>query len=105
VLDLDADEEKVDLADDDVPKVVPVGGASAHARKQGLKKKGREGGRKRGGTHLLLLYSNSMCRQSSMPTSILIGLLLSGGIRYECTQISFSRTTSAIRRATVTRIK
>ena len=56
-------------------------------------------------TYFDLLYSNSMCRQSSIPTSILIALLLSGGIRYECTQISFSFVTSAIRRETVTRIK
>ncbi len=40
-----------------------------------------------------------------MPTSILIELLLSGGIRKECTQRSFSFTTSAIRREIVTRTK
>ena len=56
-------------------------------------------------THLDLLYSNSMCKQSSIPTSILIELLLSGGIRNECTQISLSFTTSAIRRDIVTRRK
>ena len=48
-------------------------------------------------THFDLLYSNSMCKQSSIPTSILMELLLSGGIRYECTQRSFSFVTSAIR--------
>ena len=52
-----------------------------------------------------LLYSNSICRQSSIPTSILIALLLSGGIRYEWTQTSLSFVTSAIRRETVARIK
>ena len=46
-----------------------------------------------------------MCRQSSMPTSILIELLLSGGMRKECTLISLSFTTSDIRRDIVTRIK
>jgi hypothetical protein len=32
-------------------------------------------------TYFDLLYSNSICKQSSIPTSILIELLLSGGIR------------------------
>lgn len=40
-----------------------------------------------------------------MPTSILIELLLSGGMRYECTHISRSFVTSAIRREMVTRMK
>ena len=40
-----------------------------------------------------------------MPTSILIELLLSGGMRKECTQISLSFTTSAMRRDIVTRMK
>jgi hypothetical protein len=40
-----------------------------------------------------------------MPTSILMELLLSGGIRNECTHISLSFVTSAILRETVTRIK
>lgn len=52
-----------------------------------------------------LLYSNSMCRQSSMPTSILIELLMSGGMRNECTHVSFSLVTSAIRREIVARTK
>lgn len=56
-------------------------------------------------THFDLLYSNSICKQSSIPTSILIELLLSGGIRYECTQTSFSLVTSAIRRDIVTLTK
>jgi hypothetical protein len=56
-------------------------------------------------TNLDLLYSNSMCKQSSIPTSILIELLLSGGMRKEWTQISLSFTTSAMRRAMVTRMK
>ena len=40
-----------------------------------------------------------------MPTSILMELLLSGGIRNECTQTSLSLVTSAIRREIVTRTK
>lgn len=56
-------------------------------------------------TYLDLLYSNSMCKQSSIPTSILMELLLSGGIRYECTQMSLSFVTSAIRREIVTLTK
>jgi len=52
-----------------------------------------------------LLYSNSMCKQSSMPTSILMELLLSGGILKECTQMSFSLFTSAIRLDIETRMK
>ena len=46
-----------------------------------------------------------MCRQSSIPTSILIALLLSGGILNECTQMSFSLFTSAIRLDIETRMK
>lgn len=41
-------------------------------------------------THFALLYSNSMCRQSSMPTSILMLVLESGGMRYEWTHSSRS---------------
>lgn len=40
-----------------------------------------------------------------MPTSILIELFESGGMRYEWTQRSFSFTTSAIRLDMVTRMK
>ncbi len=40
-----------------------------------------------------------------MPTSIFIELLLSGGMRNECTQMSLSFTTSAILRDIVTRMK
>ena len=40
-----------------------------------------------------------------MPTSILMELLLSGGMRYECTHISLSFVTSAIRREIVTRTR
>lgn len=58
-----------------------------------------------GGTHFDLLYSNSICRQSSIPTSILIALFVSGGMRYECTQRSRSFTTSPIRLEIVTRTK
>ena len=56
-------------------------------------------------TYFDLLYSNSIWRQSSIPTSILIELLLSGGILYECTHTSFSLVTSAIRRDIVTLTK
>lgn len=56
-------------------------------------------------THLDLLYSNSICKQSSIPTSILMELLISGGMRYECTHNSRSFTTSANRRATVIRMR
>lgn len=52
-------------------------------------------------THFDLLYSNSMCRQSSIPTSILILLFVSGGIRKEWTHISRSFTTSPILLVTV----
>jgi hypothetical protein len=52
-----------------------------------------------------LEYSNSMCRQSSIPTSILMELLDSTGGLYEYTHKSFSRITSAIRLDSVTRIK
>jgi len=52
-----------------------------------------------------LEYSNSMCRQSSIPTSILMELLDSIGGLYEYTHKSFSRITSAIRLDTVTLIK
>jgi hypothetical protein len=58
-----------------------------------------------GKAYLDLLYSNSIWRQSSIPTSILIELLLSGGMRNECTQISLSFATSAIRRDIDTRTK
>jgi len=40
-----------------------------------------------------------------MPTSILIALLLSGGILNECTQMSLSLLTSAIRLEIETRMK
>lgn len=44
-------------------------------------------------THLDLSYSNSMCRQSSMPTSILIVLFMGGGVPRICTHRSCSSTT------------
>jgi hypothetical protein len=56
-------------------------------------------------THFDLLYSNSMCKQSSIPTSILMELFESGGIRNEWTQMSRSFTISAIRLWIVTRKK
>ena len=40
-----------------------------------------------------------------MPTSILIELLLSGGMRKECTQMPFSFTTYAMQSDIVTRMK
>ena len=45
-----------------------------------------------GSTHLDLLYSNSMCRQSSIPTSILIELVASGSSVATCTRIVSSWT-------------
>jgi len=61
--------------------------------------------RLKGRQYFDLLYSNSMCRQSSIPTSILMELLLSGGILNECTQRSFSLFTSPIRFDIETRMK
>jgi len=65
--------------------------ADADSEVQHLKTAGRAAGGMRGGevsghqtskltanAHFDLLYSNSMCRQSSMPTSILMELLASG---------------------------
>lgn len=46
-----------------------------------------------------------MCRQSSMPTSILMGLFDSGYEDSVCTQMSISRNRSVIRRTTVIRRK
>ncbi len=120
MLDLNAYEQEVDLADDDVLQVVPVQRVGqwgvALMRGRALKRPAAwghgDGTQKRGDsrevnehTHLDLLYSNSMCRQSSIPTSILIELLLSGGIRYECTHRSFSLVTSAILLEIVTLMK
>ena len=56
-------------------------------------------------THLDLLYSNSMCRQSSMPTSILMLVFMSGYWESVCTAMSISRTRSERRRTIVTRRK
>lgn len=56
-------------------------------------------------THLDLLYSNSMCKQSSMPTSIFMGEFISGYEDKVWTIISISLTTSEILRITVTRKK
>jgi hypothetical protein len=93
VLDLNSNQQEVDLADDDVLQMVPV------------TRSVKAGSSRDTVTHLDLLYSNSMCKQSSIPTSILMELLLSGGMRKEWTQISLSFTTSAMRRAIVTRMK
>lgn len=63
MLDFDADQEEIDLAYNDVLQVIPGDGRSGlntcTARPRA--------------TYLDLLYSNSMWRQSSIPTSILIG--------------------------------
>ena len=56
-------------------------------------------------THLDLLYSNSMCRQSSIPTSILMLLFMSGYCDSVWTTMSCSFTTSDIRLTIVTRRK
>ena len=56
-------------------------------------------------THFDLLYSNSICRQSSIPTSILMLLLSSGYCDNVWTMISCSRTKSLNRFTTVTRRK
>jgi hypothetical protein len=93
VLDLNSNQQEVDLADDHVLQVVSVTQSVNAGRSKGT------------ATDLDLLYSNSMCKQSSIPTSILMELLLSGGMRKEWTQISLSFTTSAMRRAMVTRMK
>jgi hypothetical protein len=93
MLDFDTNKQKIYLADNHVLQMIPdIRLALWPAVQQNI-------------THFDLLYSNSMCKQSSMPTSILIELLLSGGMRYECTQMSLSFATSAIRLATDTRIK
>ena len=55
--------------------------------------------------YLDLLYSNSMCKQSSMPTSILMLLLRSGYDESVCTAMSCSHTMSLSRRIIVTRTK
>lgn len=64
MLDLDPDEKEVNLADNDVLEMIPE-------RQRRL----------RSAAYLAFLYSNSICKQSAMPTSILMLVLLSGGIR------------------------
>lgn len=56
-------------------------------------------------TYLDLLYSNSMCKQSSMPTSILMELFMSGYCDSVWTMMSCSFTTSLSRFTMVTRKK
>jgi len=97
VLYFKTNEEEIDFADDDVFKMVPI--ENFRKGPQG------GGGKEREKRYFDLEYSNSMCRQSSMPTSILIELFDSKGGLYEYTHKSFSRMTSAIRLETVTRIK
>ena len=56
-------------------------------------------------TYFDLLYSNSMCKHSSIPTSILMGLFISGYVASVCTSRSNSLVMSLILRATDTRKK
>ena len=56
-------------------------------------------------TYLDLLYSNSMCKQSSIPTSILMLLFISGYRHNVWTTMSSSLTTSVSRFTIVTRRK
>lgn len=56
-------------------------------------------------TYLDLLYSNSICRQSSMPTSIFMLLFISGYCDNVCTIMSCSLTESDKRFTIVTRKK
>jgi len=94
VLDLYPDQKEIDLPDDNIFEMVSDRLSVCQA-----------GALLREVPYFDLLYSNSMCRQSSIPTSILIELLLSGGILNECTQMSLSLFTSAIRLDIVTRMK
>ena len=75
MLDFDPDEQKVDFTHDDISQMIPGGGGEK-------KKRGSQRSMERSPlsqlTHLDLLYSNSMWRQSSMPTSILSELFISG---------------------------
>ncbi len=93
MLDLYSNEQKVYLADYNVFQMISSCFVSLSSSFPILR------------TYFDLLYSNSICKQSSIPTSIFIELLLSGGMRNECTQISRSFTTSAILRDIVTRTK
>jgi hypothetical protein len=83
MLNLDADEQEINLADDDILQVVPVELQSPVIRSFERNMKGEQNSNGEWKTYLDLLYSNSMCKQSSIPTSILIELLMSGGIRKE----------------------
>jgi len=94
VLDFYPHEKEVYFAYYDILQMVPVASVSAF-NSSGINVV----------PHFDLLYSNSMCRQSSIPTSILMELLLSGGMRKECTHRSFSFRTSAILRDIETRMK
>lgn len=87
---LDADEKEVDLADNNVLQVIPDGVSPDLSIVD---------------TDFGLLNSNSMCKQSSMPTSIFSLVFVFGGMWYECTQKSRSFVTSPIRRIRVTRMK
>ena len=75
MLDFYPDKEEINFADNDIFEVI----SNTTNRKPIFFHSMSE----EGAAYLDLLYSNSMCRQSSIPTSILIELLLSGGMRYE----------------------
>ena len=103
VLDLDPDQQEVDLPNNHVLEVVSC--KETHERScsnwwleffTSIEKL------KQNESHLDLLYSNSMCRQSSMPTSILIELLTSGYVANWWTINSYSFTKSDRRRTIVT---
>jgi hypothetical protein len=94
MLDLYSNKQEVNLAHDDIFQMIPIAVSTLPSPFQYTDR-----------THFDLLYSNSICKQSSIPTSIFIELLLSGGMRKECTQISRSFVTSAILRDIVTRTK
>lgn len=69
VLYLDSHQQKVDFAHNDILQVIP-GKVVRVIENRRIAQSKR--------TDFDLLYSNSMCRQSSIPTSILIGELTSG---------------------------
>ena len=81
MLDLNADKQKVNLADNGVLEIVPMRGGGVMITSVSLGSSATTNKQ----TFLApdlpyfdLLYSNSMCKQSSMPTSILIELLIFG---------------------------
>lgn len=87
VFDFDSHKKKEHLANHHILQVIPKcsPGFSHVADIEGQNSK-----TKQRGAHLDLLYSNSMWRQSSIPTSILMLLLISGSFDELCTQKSKS---------------